>query len=298
MSSTQPEGTRLNKFLASCGVGSRRACDTIIKDGRVFINNACCTNMGTRVTSDDVVRVGRKIVTPRITEVVLLNKPRGLVCSSNDELGRETIYTIIPPKFQHLKNVGRLDMESEGIIALTNDGDLALKLTHPRQKVEKEYLVTLDQSFSNDVIEKLLSGVHTPEGRASAKSIKRVSSRRVKVVLVTGMKRQIRLMFEAVHLRVTKLVRIRIGTLTGNGLEIGKCHLLNEDDIEALQTNPKGRREPDAAEGEQKKHSKSYPKARPGQKVNRRPVRKTTNKSGRTGAFRSAAKKSTRRKSK
>ena len=247
--SPQQQGIRLNKYLASCGVGSRRACDRIIQDERVFVNNACCTNMGTRVTSDDVVRVGRKIVKPRISEVVLFNKPRGLVCTASDELGRETIYSILPPKFQHLKNVGRLDMDSEGIIVLTNDGDLAQKLTHPRQKIEKEYVVTLDQSFSNEILEKLVAGVHTPEGRASAKSVRRVSSRRVKVVLVTGMKRQIRLMFEAVHLKVTKLVRIRIGMLTGGGLEIGRCLVLEDDDIEALQTNPHTRN---------KKHDPSF----------------------------------------
>ena len=285
MSSTN-QGTRLNKYLASCGVGSRRSCDALIQEGRVYINNACCTNMGTRVTADDVVRLGKKVVTPRACEVVLFNKPRGLVCSASDELGRETIYSILPPKYQHLKNVGRLDMDSEGIIVLTNDGDLALKLTHPRQKIEKEYLVTLDQSFSNEVLERLVSGVHTPEGRASAKSIKRVSSRRVKVVLVTGMKRQIRLMFDAVHLKVTKLVRIRIGQLTGGGLELGKCRDLDEDEIQDLQTNPKG--------GRHDSDPSSDPSPRPAKKSARRPARK----SGRQLSFKMPAKKQPGKKSK
>ena len=240
------------------------------------MNSSCCTNMGTRVTADDVVRVGRKVVTPRIAEVVLFNKPRGLVCTAKDELGRATIYSILPPKYQHLKNVGRLDMESEGIIVLTNDGDLALKLTHPRQKVEKEYLVTLDQSFSNEVIDQLVAGVHTPEGRAAAKSARRVSSRRVRVVLVTGMKRQIRLMFEALHLKVTKLVRIRIGTMTGGGLELGKCHLLDEEDILAVQTNP--------VESRSQHSSSGPPSARggskPGRKMTRGPAKKSARKTG------------------
>ncbi len=243
--------------------------------------------MGTRVTADDVVRVGRKVVTPRLAEVVLFNKPRGLVCSASDELGRATIYSILPPKYQHLKNVGRLDMESEGIIVLTNDGDLALKLTHPRQKVEKEYLVTLDQSFSNEVVERLVAGVHTPEGRASAKSVKRVSSRRVKVVLVTGMKRQIRLMFEALHLKVTKLVRIRIGTMTGGGLELGKCHLLDEEDIQALQINPQETRAPQG--------SPRPPSARgtskPGRKMTRRPAKKAARKTGGRGPSKNMTRK-------
>jgi len=285
--STENPGTRLNKYLASCGVGSRRSCDVLIKEGRIFVNSSCCTNMGTRVTADDVVRVGRKVVTPRLAEVVLFNKPRGLVCSASDELGRATIYSILPPKYQHLKNVGRLDMESEGIIVLTNDGDLALKLTHPRQKVEKEYLVTLDQSFSNEVVERLVAGVHTPEGRASAKSVKRVSSRRVKVVLVTGMKRQIRLMFEALHLKVTKLVRIRIGTMTGGGLELGKCHLLDEEDIQALQINPQETRAPQG--------SPRPPSARgtskPGRKMTRRPAKKAARKTGGRGPSKNMTRK-------
>jgi len=289
MSSTN-QGTRLNKYLASCGVGSRRSCDALIQEGRVYVNNACCTNMGTRVTADDVVRLGKKVVTPRACEVVLFNKPRGLVCSASDELGRETIYSILPPKYQHLKNVGRLDMDSEGIIVLTNDGDLALKLTHPRQKIEKEYLVTLDQSFSNEVLEKLVSGVHTPEGRASAKSIKRVSSRRVKVVLVTGMKRQIRLMFDAVHLKVTKLVRIRIGLLTGGGLELGKCRDLDEDEIQDLQTNPKGGRH----DSDDESVASSGQSPRPAKKSARRPAQK----SGRQLSFKMPAKKQPGKKSK
>lgn len=285
--SSNDQGVRLNKYLASCGVGSRRACDLLIQEGRVYVNNAVCLNMGTRVGEDDSVRLGRKVMKPRATEVVLFNKPRGLVCTAHDELGRETIYSVLPPKFQHLKNVGRLDRDSEGLLVLTNDGELALTLTHPRLKVEKEYLVTVDQSFSNEVMEALVAGVHTPEGRAAAKSAKRVSSRRVRVVLVTGMKRQIRVMFEALHLKVTKLVRIRIGTLTGNGLELGKCHLLDEDEIEALRQNPVERRPRANANSEEKKGSGVGPNSRkrgrpPGKRGRKaplgRPAKKMTRK--------------------
>lgn len=236
--SDKPTGTRLNKYLASCGVGSRRACDAIIQEGDVFINNSRVTTPGARVEPDDSVRVGRKVVTPKITEVILFNKPRGLVSSSSDELGRETIYAALPPHMHHLKNVGRLDKDSEGLLVLTNDGDLALKLTHPSQKVEKEYLVTVGSAFDNEIIDRLIRGVHTPEGRAAAKSVKRISPRRLRIVLETGLKRQIRIMLEAVHIKVTKLVRIRIGSLVGGGLEIGQWRALEEDEIEALQKNP------------------------------------------------------------
>ncbi|MGJ8678614.1 MAG: pseudouridine synthase [Akkermansiaceae bacterium] len=240
--SKEPQGTRLNKYLASCGVGSRRACDKIIQEGEVYINGSRCDNPATQVEQDDVVRVGKKMVAPKVVEVVLFNKPAGLVCSKSDELGRETIYHILPPHMHHLKNVGRLDKESEGLLVLTNDGDLALKLTHPSLKVEKEYLVTLNQAFDNEVIERLLKGVQTPEGRARAKAIKRISPRRVRVVLETGLKRQIRYMFDACHLKVIKLVRTRIGTLEGGGLELGNWRELEPDEIVSLQRNPKVRK--------------------------------------------------------
>ncbi len=241
---------RLNKYLASCGVGSRRTCDKIIQEGEVYINSSRCTNPATRVEEGDVVRVGRKTVTPKATEVILFNKPAGLVCTSSDELGRETIYNILPPHLRHLKNVGRLDKESEGLLILTNDGDLALKLTHPSLKVEKEYLVTLNQAFPNEIMDRLIAGVHTPEGRAKAKAVRRISPRRVSIILETGLKRQIRYMFDALHLKVTKLVRTRIGLLQGGGLPLGSWRQLEPEEIVALQTNPVPRKSLEGREAE------------------------------------------------
>jgi 23S rRNA pseudouridine2605 synthase len=279
---SQQTGTRLNKYLASCGVGSRRACDAIIQEGKVLINNGRCDNPATRVGPDDIVRVGRKIVSPRTTEVVLFNKPPGLVCTASDELGRETIYDILPQKLHHLKNVGRLDKESEGLLVLTNDGELALQLTHPRMKVEKEYLVTLNQAFANEVIEQLVKGVHTPEGRARAKSVRRISPRRVIVVLETGLKRQIRYMFEAVRLKVTKLVRTRIGMLQDPGLEPGRWRNLDAGEIEALQQNPPARRIPaDVARAARKRPARKSARKNTGKTVHKT-ARKAVGKRGKS----------------
>jgi len=232
------EGTRLNKFLASCGVGSRRGCDKLIQDGLVVVNGSVCTNPATRVTDDDFVKVGGKRVQSLKEESIIINKPRGLVCSKNDELDRDTIYSLIPPKYQHLNHVGRLDKESEGLLILTNDGNLAQNLTHPTKKIEKEYLVTVDQAFDNDVLVLFLKGVHTPEGKAVAKAVKRLSPRRVRIILETGLKRQIRLMFQAMHLQVKKLVRIRIGNLYCDDLEPGEHRRLEQEDIEDLFAPP------------------------------------------------------------
>ncbi|MBK1790783.1 pseudouridine synthase [Persicirhabdus sediminis] len=232
---------RLNKYLASCGVGSRRACDEIIQAARVQINGEPVIKPAVQVQPGDHVRVDGKLVAPKEVSAILINKPRGLVSTCDDELGRETIYSILPPKLRHLKHVGRLDRDSEGLLVMTNDGDLAQLLTHPKKTIEKEYVVTLNQAFGNEVLDKMIEGVYTPEGKARAKSIRRISPRRVVMVLETGLKRQIRMMFQAVHLRVSKLVRVRIGTLVGGGLEPGEYRELEERDIEKLQRNPKPR---------------------------------------------------------
>ncbi|MCH2063165.1 MAG: rRNA pseudouridine synthase [Roseibacillus sp.] len=232
------EGTRLNKFLASCGIGSRRSCDSLIQEGGVTLNGESCTNPATRVRDDDVVRLDGKRVSPRQTTTILFKKPRGYVCSKHDELGRATIYELLPPKFQHLNHVGRLDRDSEGLLVLTNDGELANRLTHPSNKVEKEYRVTLAAAVENHALRKLIDGVHTPEGRARAKTVKRLSPRRVSIVLETGLKRQIREMFKTLGGRVEKLFRIRIGRLTDPDLPLGRWRHLEHHETEMLHLDP------------------------------------------------------------
>jgi len=233
------QGIRLNKYLASCGIGSRRSCDELIKKGAIVVNGKTITNLSLQVTEDDFVKMDNKRVLPRDTTTILFNKPRGCIVTKSDEQNRETIYDFLPPTLQHLNHVGRLDQESEGLIILTNDGDLAQKLAHPKQKVEKEYLVTVNQSFSNDVLDSFLRGIWTGENKAFAKYVKRLSPRRFLITIDTGQKRQIRMMCKTAHLNVTKLVRIRIGMLTGHGLEPGRYRAMESDDLHLMQLNPK-----------------------------------------------------------
>jgi len=145
------EGVRLNKYLASCAVGSRRNCDELIQAGRVEVNGSPCLNMGTRIVPTDHVRVDGKRVRAKESVVIIFHKPRGYVCTREDELGRETIYTLLPQGLRALHHVGRLDRDSEGLLILTNDGDLSQQLMHPSKSVEKEYLVTANQSFENAI---------------------------------------------------------------------------------------------------------------------------------------------------
>lgn len=232
------EEIRLNKFVASCTELSRREADRLIQEGEVSVNGSICENPAVRVTDEDSVRLGRKMLSRRSPLVVAFHKPRGVVCSKSDERGRRTIYNILPHKYHHLKHVGRLDLDSEGLLIMTNDGDLAQKITHPSKKLEKEYLVTVDQNYEHSVLLQLVKGVHTLEGQAKAKAARRSSSRRLIIVLESGMKRQIRLMLEALGLKVTKLVRTRIGSLTMGELPMGQTEELPAEAIEHLLSNP------------------------------------------------------------
>lgn len=228
------EGVRLNKYLASCAVGSRRKCDELIQAGRVEVNGSPCLNMGTRVAPGDHVRVDGKRVVARDPVVVAFHKPRGLVCTREDELGRATIYGLLPQSLRALHHVGRLDLDSEGLLILTNDGDLSQQLMHPSKSVEKEYLVTANQAFQNEHLDQFLEGVYTKEGKLKAKAIERLSPRRIKVVLDHGAKRQIRVMFEQLGYQVTKLLRVRIGGLWLGDLEPGRHAILNKMEIGML----------------------------------------------------------------
>jgi pseudouridine synthase len=231
--------TRLNKYLASCGVASRRACDELIANGHVEINGRPCLTPGAKVKEGDHVKLDGKRITVLRHTTILLNKPRGLVCTKEDELNRETIYALLPTSLQHLHHVGRLDAESEGLLLLTNDGDLTQKLMHPSNKVEKEYLVTVNQPFLQEHLDLFLTGVYTKEGKLSAKALRRESSRRVSMILDQGAKRQIRVMMDTLSYQVTKLVRVRIGSLWGGDLEVGRHAILDDDTIRLATTNPR-----------------------------------------------------------
>ena len=229
-----PEGVRLNKYLASCGIGSRRGCEELIESGRVEVNGSPCLKLATRITPADFVRLDGKRVLPKEEMVVIFHKPRGYVCTRSDELGRQTIYHLLPPALHALHHVGRLDTESEGMLILTNDGDLSQRLMHPSKSVEKEYLVTANQAFENAHLDQFLAGVFTEEGKLKAKEIERISARRIKVILDHGAKRQIRVMFEALGYQVTKLLRVRIGNLWLGDLEPAQYAILNKKEIAML----------------------------------------------------------------
>ena len=226
---------RLNRFLASAGLGSRRGVEELIRTGRVKLNGRVVTDLATNVGPEDSVKVGSRVLRTEQPLTAVLFKPRGFVCTASDELGRHTIFDLLPANWPRTYHVGRLDRESEGILIVTNDGALSLLLTHPRFKIEKEYEVRIDKPFAAGHREKLLRGFHIVGGRAKAESVTVVSPQLLRIVLLQGIKRQIRHMLYELGYEVVQLCRIRIGPLKAGKLKPGEWRLLTPREIEALK---------------------------------------------------------------
>ncbi len=236
---------RLNRYLAAAGLGSRRACEAIITAGRVSINGRPCVILATTVEPDDAVKVDGSTVQVERQIYVLLNKPVGFLSTRTDPRQRDTVFDLLPQDFPRVFHVGRLDKDSEGLLLLTNDGEFALRLTHPRYKVDKEYEVILDRPFDMTLTEKLVQGVFIKvdadqEGqppqrvRARAEGIYKLAANKLKVILRQGLKRQIRLMFLQVGYEVKRLQRVRLGTLRLGSLRPGEWRYLDAREVAAL----------------------------------------------------------------
>jgi 23S rRNA pseudouridine2605 synthase len=222
---------RLNRFLAAAGVASRRDADELIAGGRVTVNGKPCRDFHFQPTTTDHVKVDGKLVHQPALIYLLLNKPPGFVCTRRDPHITDTIYELLPPKFSSLAYVGRLDAQSEGILLLTNDGEFAQQLTHPRFKIEKEYEVVLDRAAISNLAKKLLRGVVLDGKRARAKRVQQISPTRLRIVLEQGINRQIRRMLECFGFHAKKLARIRMGNLRLHDLPRGKWRHLSAQEV-------------------------------------------------------------------
>lgn len=226
---------RLNRFLASAGIGSRRHCDKLIAAGRVTINGKVSTDFSAQPGPRNHVKVDGKLVRAARAFTIILHKPAGFVSTRKDQHARDTVFDLLPKKFSRLFNIGRLDAQTEGLLLLTNDGDLAQRLTHPRYKIEKEYEVTLDRPWDPALGQKLLRRIFLDGQRAKIARLHSVSPTRLRVVLRQGINRQIRRMFEAVGYRVKRLVRLRIGNLRLGELPHGHWRALTKRELQSLQ---------------------------------------------------------------
>jgi 23S rRNA pseudouridine2605 synthase len=225
---------RLNRFLALAAVSSRRGAEEYIREGRVTVNGEPSTDLATQVSPDDRVQVDGRLVRVQEFVYVLFNKPAGFITTRSDEKLRKTIFDLLPERLRNLSHVGRLDRESEGLLILTNDGDLAFRITHPKFKLEKEYLVTLDREFQPEDAAKTRKGVYLSEGRARFDAIHKINPYQVRVVLTQGLKRQVRRVLAALNYKVKRLQRTRIGPLTVRDLGPGEIRLLSKQEIDSL----------------------------------------------------------------
>ena len=231
---------RLQKFLASCGVCSRREGERIIAAGRVTVNGEVENSPGTKVTAGvDVVLVDGKEVAPQLFRYVLLNKPQGVLCTKRDTRGRETIYSHLPPDFSTLPYVGRLDVNTEGVLLLTNDGDLTFRLTRPEYGVLREYRVKVRGRVEQQSLRQLTRGF-VDEGEsliaAKAEITRRLSSNTlISLVLKEGKNREVRRMVRAMGHHVITLSRTRFAGLSCRDLEPGQWRELTPVEVAALK---------------------------------------------------------------
>lgn len=232
---------RLQKFLADAGVASRRASETLIREGRVAVNGQVVQELGTKIEpGPDSVTVDGRLVKAKRKIYLALNKPRGLVCSRKDEFERPTIYDLLPKEWAHLHSVGRLDFNSEGLIFLTNDGEFSLRLTHPRYGVRKKYLASVDGKVEPEMLERFTRGLTYEGERFKAEKAHLVSASNsqsvVELELAEGKYREVRRLFESQGRTVKRLQRLQIGKIKLGELRPGKWRTLTEVEIKSLMS--------------------------------------------------------------
>jgi pseudouridine synthase len=227
---------RLNAYLARAGVASRRKADELIKAGRVTVNGGP-GRLNTFVESGDVVEVdGRRVEKQRLT-YLLLHKPAGTVTTASDPQGRRTVVELVPGD-PRVVPVGRLDADTTGALLLTNDGELAHRLAHPRYGVEKTYVVDVDGEPDDAALRRLANGVDLDDGRTAPAQVRRLRSSRVELTIHEGRNRQVKRMLEAVGHPVRHLHRSAYAGLTVEGLEPGAWRELEPSEVQRLRTAP------------------------------------------------------------
>lgn len=230
---------RLNKYIASAGICSRRKADEMIEQGLVNVNGKRVSELGYLVSEKDKVFIDEKLIHPLKHEYYRFYKPAGYITTADDEKGRKTIYDILPEELHKLNPVGRLDRESTGLIILTNDGELINELTHPSVKIQKVYIVSINGRINQNHIDQLANGIEIePNKKAYAEvEVLEISNKStlMEVVLYQGLNRQIRKMFDYLGFEVESLKRIQHATITLDGLKRGEFKPIKPKQVKELK---------------------------------------------------------------
>ena len=233
---SSPELIRLNKYISQSGLCSRRAADELIKKGKVQVNNKVCDQVGTKINKNDKVIVNKKLIKPEKNIYVLLNKPKDYISTNKDTHNRRVVFDLIKGINKRLFSVGRLDRKTTGLLLLTNDGDIAKKLTHPSYKIKKIYSVTLEKKISNDEISQIKNGLFVEDEYIKVDNVERLEKDyEVGIEIHMGKNRIVRKIFESLNHRVSKLDRVLFGPLTKKDLPRGKWRILNQNEIRNLK---------------------------------------------------------------
>jgi pseudouridine synthase len=239
------DGERLQKILSAAGVASRRASETLIREGRVTVNGESVTALGSKAdpARDDIRVDGRRVAAPARRRYILLNKPRGYVTTRSDPQQRRTVMDLLTKVREYVYPVGRLDYDSEGLLLLTNDGELAARLMHPRHEVERVYLARVRGVPSPHALERLASGVRL-DGRKTAPARVRLIDAHdgaagpqgtIEMALHEGRQRQVRRMLETVGHPIVRLRRIRIGPIADDQMPLGHWRELTPREVDKLR---------------------------------------------------------------
>lgn len=231
---------RLNKFLASCGVASRRDCDELIKQGKVSVNGVIAS-LGMEVGEDDEVCVDGNKVALKKNEYYILNKPKGYLSTVSDDKGRKTVLDLMSANVGRIYPVGRLDYDSEGLLILTTDGELAQRLTHPSNEVPKTYLVKIEGTMTEADLNPIRSGIEIEGGYVTKKCKAHIVQThrdytKIHITITEGKNREIRKMFAAIGREVQLLKRIKVGELTLRGLDRGAWRKLSKQEVAYLNS--------------------------------------------------------------
>lgn len=230
---------RINAYLASCGLGSRRSVESLVLDGRIKVNHKVIRDLAFQVSPTDPVYLDGKAISPTLARFIMLHKPVGFACTRYDPYCKKTIYDLLPSELAQLKYAGRLDIDSEGLLLLSNDGAWLQQVSHPSHEVSKTYEVEVSGQILSEDLQAIKKGIHSKGELLKADSIEILKqtekTSQLRIVLSEGRNREIRRIMGALHYPVTQLKRIAIGKLLLGSLKIGAWRDLTVEEVKLFK---------------------------------------------------------------